>query len=294
VVGNIKLFGRQYAFAGNVYSNVIFYNKNVFDKYGEPYPPSEMSWQEFVEIGRRLTKRGTDGRGYECFGAMNLYWYELILQAGGQIYSPDGTRCVLDSPEAIVGVEFYHDLMFKHHLMPTPQEQSSVSGQGDFGLDAIQWFARGKVAMIRMNKLGLLKLDQYPELKGRIGFCHLPYYRKKISLISSRLIGINRKSKHLPEAIRFMKFLTSPEYNQEISRLNDGLPPVPQFVRTMSEPADRPAEGIFVESLERSVAPEVSPLISPMVALDLIIQQLDLVTNNLKTPSQGCRDMTGR
>jgi multiple sugar transport system substrate-binding protein len=291
-IGNIKLFGKQYAFPGNVYSNVIIYNKNVFDKYGEPYPPREMSWQEFVEIGRRLTKREANGRGYECFGAMNLYWYELILQAGGRLYSPDGARCVLDSPEAIEGIEFYRDLMFKYHLMPTPQEQSSISGQGDFGLDAIGWFARGKVAMIRMNKLGLMKLEQYPELKGKVGFCHQPYYRKKVSLISSRLIGINRKSKHLPQAIQFMKFLTSAEYNRKISRLNDGLPPVPQFVRTATRPANHSTEDIFAESLERSIAPEVSPLVSPMVALDLIIRQLDLVTNNLKTPRQGCRDMT--
>lgn len=106
-VGNIKLSGRQYAFPGNVYSNVIFYNKNVFDKYGEAYPPREMSWSEFVEIGRRLTRLGADGRQYECFGAMNLYWYELVLQAGGRIYSPDGVRCVLDSPEAIEAMEFY-------------------------------------------------------------------------------------------------------------------------------------------------------------------------------------------
>lgn len=290
-VGNITLFGRQYAFPGNVYSNVIFYNKNVFDRYGEPYPPREMTWQEFVEVGRRLTKRTAEGRGYACFGAMNLYWYELILQAGGRIYSPDGMRCVLDSPEAIEGVEFYRDLMFKDHLMPTPQEQSSISGQGDLGLDVLEWFARGKVAMIRMSKLGLLKLERYPELKGKIGFCHLPFYRKKVSLISSRLIGINRKSRHLPEAIAFMKFLTSPEYNGEVSRFKDGLAPVPQFVRAGTGSADRRREDIFVESLERSMAPEVSPLVSPMAALDLIIEQLDLVTNNLKTPEQGCREM---
>ena len=290
-IGNITLFGRQYAFPGNVYSNIIFYNKDIFDKYGEPYPPREMSWEQFVEIGQRLTRLEPGSKHVQCFGAMNLYWYELVLQAGGRIYSPEGVRCVLDSPKAIEAIEFYRDLMFKYHIMPTPQEQSSISGQGDLGLDVIQWFARGKVAMIRMSKRGLITLEQYPHLKGRIGFCHQPHHRKKIYLISSRLVGVNRKSKKMSAAIRFMKFLTSPEYNRQISDSNYFLAPVPQFARDAAGTLKDSPDDIFIESLERSIAPEVSPMISPMAALDLIIEQLDLVTNNLKSPADACRDM---
>ena len=45
---------------------------------------------------------------------------QFILQWGGRIYSEDGTRCVVDSPEAVAGVQYLHDLIYRHHVMPGP------------------------------------------------------------------------------------------------------------------------------------------------------------------------------
>ena len=115
--GNLLYNGRQYRFPANVSSGVLFYNKKVFRDAGIEEPPAEgMTWQEYIELVRPLTVRRPDGRGYERF-AMALAQSDaehIHLQHGARIFSEDGTRCVLDSPESIAAMQFYIDLMHEH------------------------------------------------------------------------------------------------------------------------------------------------------------------------------------
>ncbi len=295
---SIMIGDRQYAFPAGVYANVIFYNKALFDRYGVAYPPRDMTWDEFVSIGRKLTRKKPDGRGYECFGAMNIYWYELVLQAGGQLFSPDGLQCRMDSPEALEAIQFYHDLMFKHHIMPTPAEEATISGEGGWGAGGgTRWFGAQRVAMIRTSRWGLITFRQYDSLKGRIGVCHQPYLRRKTALVTARLVAINRNSRHVDEAVKFLEFLTTPEFNSQVARAADFLPPVPAFARTkdfLHDPSypQETFNDVFVEAIDRGVSPEVSPFVSPLDALQAIMEQLDLVTGGSKTPADACRDMT--
>ena len=98
----VQVDGRQYAFPCNVYGTVLFYNKALFSKYGVPCPPRDWTWDAFVAAGSKLTVKSADGRGYDCFGAMGLHWYELVLQAGGTMNDPfDILRVELVSPHAL-------------------------------------------------------------------------------------------------------------------------------------------------------------------------------------------------
>lgn len=42
---------------------VMTYNKDIFDAFGVPYPTDNMTWDEFIELGRRLTGE-VDGTKY--------------------------------------------------------------------------------------------------------------------------------------------------------------------------------------------------------------------------------------
>ncbi|GAA3399738.1 extracellular solute-binding protein [Paenibacillus hodogayensis] len=57
-----KLFGLPY------YANhqVMFYNKDLFDKFGAPYPKDNMTYEETLEIARKMTRTegGTTYRGF--------------------------------------------------------------------------------------------------------------------------------------------------------------------------------------------------------------------------------------
>ncbi|MCR2804690.1 ABC transporter substrate-binding protein [Paenibacillus soyae] len=54
---------------------VLFYNKDIFDKFGVAYPPNEqMSWNEAIELGKQVTRsdNGVDYVGIDLFGASNI------------------------------------------------------------------------------------------------------------------------------------------------------------------------------------------------------------------------------
>jgi len=293
----IKVDGRQYAFPASVYANVMFYNKRIFDKYKVPYPSRDMTWDEFVEIGRKLTRKSPDGRGYECFGVMNVHWYELILQAGGRMFTPDGLKCVLDSPEAVEAIQFYDDLTHKHHIMPTLQEESTMSGEGGWGAGYLKWFGAERLAMIRISRWGLITFRQFENLRGQLGVCHQPYKRRKACLINAKLIAVNRQTRNVDQAMKFLQFLTSEEFNMQVVRSADYLPPVPkycqgeEYLRDPNHPEEN-FNDIFVEAVERGVAPEISPFVNPQPALQVVTEQLDLLAGRVKTASEACRDMT--
>ncbi len=297
VAGYTRIAGRQYAFPSNVYANVIFYNKNLFDKFHVPYPPRDMTWDQFVALGRQLTRRSSDGRGYECFGAINIYWYELVLQAGGSIFSPDGLHCTLDSPQAVEAIQFYTDLTRKYHIMPSSEDEAAMGGEGGWGAGYLKWFGAGRLAMIRISRWGLITFRQFENLKGRLGVCHQPWKRKKVCLVGAKLIAVNKHTKNIDAAMKFMKFLTSDEFNRQVVRTADYLPPVPKYARSeefLHDPA-HPEENfndIFIEAVERGVRPEISPFVSPTATLNIVTTQLDLVCSGSKSPPQACRDMT--
>ena len=54
---------------------VIFYNKDIFDKFGASYPPDEqMTWNQVIEIGKPVTRSdgGVEYIGIDLFGSSNI------------------------------------------------------------------------------------------------------------------------------------------------------------------------------------------------------------------------------
>ncbi len=54
--------GRLYALPTCFSTTALFFNRDVFDMENIPYPSSEMTFDEFMELIRRVSKRGPDGR----------------------------------------------------------------------------------------------------------------------------------------------------------------------------------------------------------------------------------------
>ncbi|MEF3304009.1 ABC transporter substrate-binding protein [Paenibacillus sp. GYB003] len=61
-------------------SNVLYYNKNIFNKFGVPYPKDGMTWDEVSELAKKLTRQ--DGavkyKGFQ-FQLQNLTWKNQLM-----------------------------------------------------------------------------------------------------------------------------------------------------------------------------------------------------------------------
>lgn len=134
--------GKRYGIADGWNGHQTFFNKDLFDEAGVEYPTEGLTWDEYVEKARALSRPGQQQWGSDQIYVGWLHWnYKLIWQNGGQVYDEAYTRCLLDSPEAAEGIQFWADLLREAVIMPSPAQ---AEGMGDL-------FQTGQVAMQRMG-----------------------------------------------------------------------------------------------------------------------------------------------
>jgi multiple sugar transport system substrate-binding protein len=110
---------------------VIFYNKTLFEESGlqtptELYSNGEWTWEALATAAQTIAE-ATDAYGLESYdglGYAERVWNTLIpfIRAfGGDAWDREG-NCLLNSPESIAGVQFYHDMIFEAKSAVPPGE----------------------------------------------------------------------------------------------------------------------------------------------------------------------------
>jgi multiple sugar transport system substrate-binding protein len=61
--------GQMYSMPFSLGFPIVLYNKDIFDRFGITYPKDGMTWQETIELARKVTKT-VDGTSYKGFGMM--------------------------------------------------------------------------------------------------------------------------------------------------------------------------------------------------------------------------------
>ncbi|WP_248924298.1 ABC transporter substrate-binding protein [Paenibacillus hamazuiensis] len=89
--------GAIYGIPFNSNQHILYYNKDIFDKFGVPYPPDrQMTWDETLDLARRLTR--TDGGvsyiGIDVQGPLG-FARSLALS----VIDPKTGKSLLDSPD---------------------------------------------------------------------------------------------------------------------------------------------------------------------------------------------------
>ncbi len=122
----------------NISSLVVYYNKELFDAAGLPYPTDDWTREEFVSIAHALTI-DEDGDGVpEQHGAgiaPNIFRLApFIWQNGGQLVDDEThpTRLMLDSPEALAALGWLVDLQVKERVVPDATAEAVESSEGRF------------------------------------------------------------------------------------------------------------------------------------------------------------------
>lgn len=116
----------------------IFYNKNLFDEAGVSYPDDNWNMKKFLNIAKQLTKK-KNNRIIQ-YGYYGWSWQNFVYAFGGKFVDniKKPRKCLLKSANAINGLTFYKDLIYKYEVMPSP---SSI----EMGFN--EMFMTGKVAM---------------------------------------------------------------------------------------------------------------------------------------------------
>jgi multiple sugar transport system substrate-binding protein len=290
--------GRVYGIPSNAAANALFINKTIFDQQGIPYPNGPWKWSEFLPIAQKMTIRDDKGRATQ-FGLLIDWWLwpQFVIQWGGRIYSEDGTKCVIDSPGAIAGIQFLHDLIYKYKVMPSPVEEAAMATQGGWGSGTITQFGEGqKAAMAMGGRWWLCTLrnkKQFPDLKMTV--CEAPYFNRRVFYGYGRATFINKASPRREDALKFLLYMAGPNYNALINKQADALAPIIKYCykpEVLFDPEfpEEDKNQVWLDAMRYAEPTPTSPFVNYQAAQRILTRQLDLVKNDQKLVPDALRD----
>ena len=295
--------GHAYGLPCNAGVDTLWINKDLFEKSGAALPERRAwTWAEFLPMAHKLTTRDADGHvvQYGFLADWGAVWQMCLTQWGGHIYSPDGRQCVLDNPAAIAGVQFAHDLIYKEHVMPTPIEEASLSGQGGWGQGTLKWFGAGKGATALGGRWWLCTLrDQtHPIQDGRpltptlrLTAVECPHGPLRAFTCYGRSTLVNATSPRAKQALDFLVYLSGKPYNDLVNAQADALAPMqkycntPEFLHNPIYPEEDYNE-VFRDVMKAAVTEDTSIFADGQVVQQILNVQLDLVKTDQKTVAE--------
>jgi multiple sugar transport system substrate-binding protein len=236
VMRELRYEERQLGLPSDFSTIIFFYNKDLFTKYGVAPPTPDWTWEDFLAAARALT-RDTDGDGHtDLYGFSNPSsynrWPAWVWMNGGDILSRDGKECVMDSPAAVGGLEFYVNLSLKEKVAPTP-------GQS-LGQDFEDMFASQRVAMIADSRFAYKRFVKTRRLKFNWDAAPMPRGKEQATTFIWGANCIMRSTKHPKEAWKFLKFLSGPEAARINAEAGNALPALKSAAE---EAVNNPAPG---------------------------------------------------
>lgn len=210
--------GGQYGLPRDLNVVPLFYNKALFDEAGIAYPDDTWDWDKLVEVGKELTI-DADGDGlpeqwgfYTETTDMENFWSELVWQNGGEIVSDDHTQTLLGSDEAVAGLQFFQDLMYKDGIMATPDLFAETGDAFEQGLAAME--SNGSW-LVPTHQAAGIDFGIAPLPAGPGGHA---------TSINPTGAVVSASSKNPDAAWEFVKWLVGPEAQEQLMQSGAALP----------------------------------------------------------------------
>lgn len=240
----VKLYnidGKQYAIPKDFDTIGVYYNKEIFDNAGVPYPTNDWTWQDMEEIAKQLTK--TDGSVYGITAQLRDQsgFYNTVFASGGYIISDDKKTSGYDKEETKQGIKLWRDLL-EAGLSPS---QAALEETGDY----IQ-FLSGRIGM---HWDGSWYINQVltSDIKDKVGVVALPSINgKKATVIHGLGNCIANSSKNKEAAWKWVEFLASEKANLLSAETGAAIPAYKGTADKWVESHKEYDLGIFIDAAQ--------------------------------------------
>lgn len=191
--------------------SALFYNKDLFDTFGVAYPKDGLTWDQAIDIGKKMTRKlgDTQIRGLDPYAVTR---FQRIL--GNTFYDTKSNKSTLNTPE--------WKLIFEHtkSIISIPGNEwtdaelkNSISPETNFFDKRISAMYGGNnfISKLELPTKNGLNWDvaQYPSLPARPNV---------YNDIDAHLTFITKTSKHKEEAMKVLIELVSEETQMELVR----------------------------------------------------------------------------
>jgi multiple sugar transport system substrate-binding protein len=207
--------GQQFGVPRDFDTVGLWYNKELFDAAGVPYPNASWTWADLQRAAQQLTNPGKGVYGVAAALMNQENYYNTIPQAGGSVISKDGKHSGYDDPATIAGMGFWTDLI-KQGLSPSLQQMTDTA--------PLQLFQSGKVAMYYGGSWRAIALNQNDYTKNRVDVAPLPAGKQQAVVIHGLANVVYAKSKHPDQAWELAKFLSSAQAADILAQTGTVIP----------------------------------------------------------------------
>lgn len=222
----------------------LYYNKEIFDRFGVPYPEDNMTWDEILKLHRELT-REDDGTLYVglSLGWPNHYFRMNQFSLPYVDKATEKTTINDDNWEDVFGLV--------KQVSEVPLYRETVQESGEF-IETASFFKDRNVAMVTTMVNEHLKQDSAGldwDMVTYPAFSEAPNVGPQPS---PTIFGIANTSEYKPEVMEMIQYLISDEFQMEVS-LSGTLPVVhtPEIIEAFgkeTEFSDKNLKSAFHEN----------------------------------------------
>lgn len=196
--------GSYYCYPRHNSVGCVFYNKDMFDAAGIPYPEDDWTYDDYKEIAAQLTSGEGADKVYGTFNHIRPgFWCLTALQKTG-FYTEDGMANIAAEP-------FVQDLLSRTYLDENGYEKSYGEIMATGTLQNTEFFGE-KCAMVMAASWmvrDMKNTEKYPH-DFEVGVAYFPRYDESVpakqSWGSVSALAIPSTSKHPEEAWRFIRY----------------------------------------------------------------------------------------
>ena len=234
--------GKHYGVPLDVWPTGMYYNRrllreaHIVDVHGEAAPPTTRA--EFLDAARKLTHTGRNGQPDQwgfVFTNFESNVYTIMLQFGGDFFTPDYSRCTLNGPKNVEALQFCVDLIWKYKVAPPPESYDAWIG-----------FRQGKIGMVFEGVYMLADLQKQQDLD--YGGAPLPRIGERTAYTAGSHNLCMRADLHgadLEAAWRFVRFLS----DNSLDWAAGGQVPVRRSLRNTARFQAMPVQSAFAQEI---------------------------------------------
>ncbi len=196
-----KINGQLMALPNDGAPEAIWYNVNMFDAAGQAYPDWDWTWDKLTEVAQTLTKE--ENGIYTQHGVGTPNWLDVVWSNGGEVLNADGTKCMLDQPEAVEALKWMQSLFTEYKVTPSPEAIADVAITDRFSTGKLGMFYGTRGSLGALRAITDFKFDAAPMVMSN-----------KETRITQLYIGwtsVYSGSQHPDEAYKLAAFVASPE-----------------------------------------------------------------------------------
>ena len=204
----LKINGRVYMLPYRKSTWAVYYNKNLFDQFGIPYPEGSWTWEDYTELAKELT-RTIDGQkiyGSLSYETSSLWWRTPARTAGveNQV-TESGLEWLKKS------ALWNYRMSYEFQVQPAYTELTDVSSY-----DYINRFLAGNIGMFYcgdwcMEIIRRQLQEKQLDFSYDVAPIPMPAQAEGFMPVTTAVVQISSRTEHPEEALRLAEYISGEE-----------------------------------------------------------------------------------